>query len=68
MKITLEFDGFEERAEALAAMKVSDYQCAMHEFEHWLRGHWKHGDSDTISVDAVWGHWHECKADYGLSD
>jgi hypothetical protein len=42
MKITLEFESYEE---AEYHLKGEDYITALCQFKRWLRDEWKHGDN-----------------------
>jgi len=43
MKVTLEFDGYDERSELLTAVHAVDYAVACEEIRNHIRGYWKHG-------------------------
>jgi hypothetical protein len=43
MKITLEFENYEEAEDHL---KGGEYYLALHEFKQWLRSEWKHGEHE----------------------
>jgi hypothetical protein len=51
MKVKIEA---EDRFEALRMIKSLDLVLALDDLRSWIRGLDKHGDSDTVSVDAVW--------------
>jgi hypothetical protein len=50
MKITLEFDSYEDAEDHL---KGGDYYLALHEFKQWLRSEWKHGEHDEKEFKIV---------------
>jgi hypothetical protein len=41
MKITLEFENYEE---AEVHLRGDEYFSALHDFKNWLRSEWKHGE------------------------
>jgi hypothetical protein len=43
MKITLEFENYEEAEDHL---RGGDYFSALHDFKQWLRSEWKHGEHE----------------------
>jgi hypothetical protein len=50
MKITLEFENYEEAEDHL---RVGEYLSALHEFKQWLRNEWKHGDHDEKEFEML---------------
>lgn len=50
MKITLEFENYEEAEDHL---RGGEYYLALHEFKQWLRSEWKHGDHDEKEFKIV---------------
>jgi hypothetical protein len=50
MKITLEFEDYEE---AEVHLRGGDYFSALHEFKNWLRSEWKHGDYEEKEFEIV---------------
>ena len=50
MKITLEFDSYEEAEDHL---KGGEYYLALHEFKNWLRSEWKHGDYEGKEFEML---------------
>ena len=69
MKVTLEFDGHEERQELMEVLNVHKYTIAMGEFERWLRMRKKHGpnaESGADEAQLIWEQWCECLASCGV--
>ena len=58
MKIILEFDGFEERDEALEAINASDYIVALTSIKQDVRARWKwheyKHEETSVEVDAIY--------------
>lgn len=66
MKITLEFDSYEEAEDHL---KGGEYYLALHEFKQWLRSEWKHGDHDEKEfkiVDKLYEQFNEITTHYKI--
>lgn len=59
MRITLEFDGYEERTEALQAQHAVDYLVALEEVKDELRRRWKYVEYETQeareAIDDLYG-------------
>ena len=66
MKITLEFEDYEEAEHHL---KGGEYYLALHEFKQWLRSEWKHGDHDEKEfkiVDNLYEQFNEITTHYKI--
>jgi hypothetical protein len=66
MKITLEFEDYEEAEDHL---KGGEYYLALHEFKQWLRSEWKHGDHDEKEfkiVDEIYKQFNEITTHYKI--
>jgi hypothetical protein len=50
MKITLEFEDYEE---AEVHLKGGNYFSALHDFKNWLRSEWKHGDYEEQEYEII---------------
>jgi hypothetical protein len=50
MKITLEFEDYEE---AEVHLRGGEYFSALHDFKNWLRSEWKHGDYEEKEFEIV---------------
>jgi viroplasmin and RNaseH domain-containing protein len=50
MKITLEFEDYEE---AEVYLRGGEYFSALHDFKNWLRDEWKHGEYDEKEFEIV---------------
>ena len=57
----------EEREEFELHMQASSFNCAIHEYNQWLRDICKHGDPSTVDAqiarDKLW----ECLKEYGVT-
>jgi hypothetical protein len=51
MKITLEFDSYEEAEDHL---RGGEYYLALHKFKNWLRSEWKHGDYEGKEFEMLY--------------
>jgi hypothetical protein len=64
MRVTLEFSD-EEEMDAAQAMRWREMSAFIWEFQHFLRGIWKHREIETeegnILIDEIWQRWHEEK-------
>lgn len=66
MKITLEFENYEEAEDHL---KGGEYYLALHEFKQWLRSEWKHGEHDEKEfkiVDKLYENFNEIITHYKI--
>jgi len=66
MKITLEFEDYEE---AEFHLRGGDYFQALHEFKYWLRNEWKHGDYEQYqfeTLDKIYEKFNETLNDYKI--
>jgi hypothetical protein len=66
MKITLEFDSYEDAEDHL---KGSDYYLALHEFKQWLRSEWKHEDyegKEYEMLDKIYENFNEIITHYKI--
>jgi hypothetical protein len=50
MKITLEFEDYEE---AEVYLRGGEYFSALHDFKQWLRSEWKHGEYEEKEFEIV---------------
>ena len=67
MKITIEYDGIEEIAEATDAINVGALSSFIWNFEKALRGkrkyrEWKTEEAKGL-IEALWEEWRDLKAD-----
>jgi len=53
MKVTLEFDGHEDRHEMLTAIHAIDFAVACEEIRNHVRGYWKHGHNFKSVEDCL---------------
>ena len=66
MKITLEFENYEEAEDHL---KGGEYYLALHEFKQWLRSEWKHGEHEEKEfkmLDKIYESFNETLNDYKI--
>jgi hypothetical protein len=66
MKITLEFENYEEAEDHL---RGAEYYMCLNEFSRWLRNEWKHGDHDEKEfeiVDKIYESFNETLNDYKI--
>jgi hypothetical protein len=66
MKITLEFDSYEDAEDHL---KGGDYYLALHEFKQWLRSEWKHKDyegKEYEMLDKIYENFNEIITHYKI--
>jgi hypothetical protein len=66
MKITLEFDSYEEAEDHL---KGGEYYLALHEFKNWLRSEWNTYDPDEKEfeiLDEIYEQFKETLNDYKI--
>jgi hypothetical protein len=66
MKITLEFDSYEEAEDHL---KGGEYYLALHEFKNWLRSELKHGDyegKEFEMLDKIYENFNEIITHYKI--
>jgi len=66
MKITLEFDSYEDAEDHL---KGGEYYLALHEFKNWLRSEWKHGDHEEKEfkmLDKIYENFNEIITHYKI--
>ena len=66
MKITLEFDSYEDAEDHL---KGGEYYLALHEFKQWLRSEWKHGEHDEKEfkmLDNIYENFNEIITHYKI--
>jgi hypothetical protein len=66
MKITLEFEDYEE---AEVHLRGDEYFSALHDFKNWLRNEWKHGDYEQYQfemLDKIYEKFNETLNDYKI--
>ncbi len=66
MKITLEFDSYEQ---AEPCLRGGDYWDALSDFKFWLRNEWKHGEHEQYHfemLDKIYEKFNETLNDYKI--
>ena len=72
MKITIEYDGVEERDEATDAINIYAWRQFVWAFEselhkRWKWGEWEHDEAHEL-IEELWDVWHELKVDLPRSE
>lgn len=68
MKVTIEMDGFEERAEIEQMLNAGKVLSFLWEFQQHLRQLWKYEEASEVNIEELRERWYDLKAECGVTD